>query len=176
MCGWAVTAQVETMTEANAHDPTGFQQLFHAVAKAPKPAVVVFQELGAHPEYAVHCGEIVATVLSRLGAAGMITDGVVRDLPEVRAVRFHCFARGAAASHARFRIARVGMPVQILGMTVHPGDLVHGDENGVLQIPAEHVEKLPAAVDAVRAFEQPLLEFVRGPKFGIDQLVARFLH
>ena len=176
MCGWAATAQVETITEANAHDPTGFQQLFHAVDETRKPTVVVFQELGARPEYAVHCGEIVATVLSRLGAVGMITDGGVRDLPEVRAVRFHLFARGAAASHARFRIVRVGVPVQILGMTVQPGDFLHGDENGVLQVPAEHVAKLPAAVDAVRAAEQPLLEFARGPNFDIDQLVARFLH
>ena len=61
-----------------------------------------------------------ATIFTRLGARGLVTDSAVRDIPEVRALRFQYFARGAVASHAHFRIVRVGVPVQILGMTAIP--------------------------------------------------------
>src|ERR1044072_9751740 len=54
MCGYAVTAQVETMTEGNPREERGYVELFEAVEKSPKPAVVAFQEGGGHPDYTTH--------------------------------------------------------------------------------------------------------------------------
>jgi regulator of RNase E activity RraA len=176
MCGWAVTAQVETISEGYEDDPATFPQLFQAVADSPKPAIVVFQEVGSWPEYAAHCGEIMTSVFSRLGAAGLVSDCAVRDIPEVRALRFHYFARGAVASHGNFRIVRVGIPVQVFGLTVRPGDLLHGDENGLIQVPSAHLDKLPEAVESVRSTERAILNFVRGPEFNLAELVRRFYH
>jgi regulator of RNase E activity RraA len=168
MCGYAVTAQVETVTEGDTFSIDAFIELYRLVEASPKPAVIVLQETGGHPDYAAHCGEVMATFFTRLGAIGLISDCAVRDLPEVRALGFHYFARGSVASHANFRIVRSGVSVQILGMTVRPGDILHGDENGLLSIPAGREEDVLRAVEEVRARERKIMTFVRGPEFTLD--------
>ena len=172
--GYAVTAQVETMTAAAA-DRKMLLSLYEAVMESPKPAVVAFQEVGPQPDYAAHCGEVMATIFQRLGAVGLVSDCAVRDIPEVRALRFHYFARGAVASHAYFHIVRVGVGIQVHGLVISPGDLLHGDENGLIVVPKEALDKLPPAVEAVRTRERALMEFVRGPAFTFEGLRERML-
>lgn len=174
MVGYAVTAQVESISKGSI-DWNIFLDLYEAVAQSPKPSVVVFQEVGRHPEYAVHCGEVMATIFNRLGAAGLVTGCAVRDIPEVRAMRFRYFARGIAASHAYFRIVRVGIPIQVEGLEVQPGNLLHGDENGLITVPSEGLDRLPDAVETIRSRERKLMEFVRGPEFSLDGLRDRIL-
>lgn len=175
MCGYAVTAHVETVTRLEPADKARFIELYRAVEASPKPAVIAFQEVGGHPDYAAHCGEVMSTVFTRLGAVGLVTDCAVRDIPEVRALRFHYFARGAVASHANFRIVRVGVPVQILGVVIRPGDVLHGDENGVLVVPPVPPDKLREAVADVRRRERELMDFVRGAAFSLDGLHSRIV-
>jgi regulator of RNase E activity RraA len=174
LAGYAVTAQVETMT-ATATNRKMFLSLYEAVMQSPKPAVVAFQEIGPQPDYAAHCGEVMATIFQRLGAVGLVSDCAVRDIPEVRALRFQYFARGAVASHAYFHIVRVGVPIQVKGLVIHPHDLLHGDENGLIVVPKEGLEKLPAAVEALRTRERALMEFARGPAFTFEGLRERIL-
>jgi len=168
MCGYAVTAQVESVTQGEPFDIRHFVELYREVEKAPKPAIVVLQEIGGYPDYAVHCGEVMATVFTKLGAIGLVSDCAVRDLPEVHGLKFHYFARGACASHANFQIIRSGVPVQIHGMTVRPGDLLHGDPNGLITVPAGHEAAIAQAVDQVRARERRLMEWVRSERFSVD--------
>ncbi len=109
-----------------------------------------------------------ASFFTRLGAAGLVSDCGVRDLPEVRRLGFHYFARGSVASHANYRIARTGVPVQVRGMVVRPGDLIHADENGVITVPPVDLERLREAVDTVRRREKTIMDFVRGEAFRLD--------
>ncbi len=176
MCGYAVTAQVETMTEGNPREEAGYVELFEAVEKSPHPAVIAFQEVGASPDYAVHCGEVMTTFFTRLGGIGLVTDAAVRDLAEVKALRFHYFARGAAASHANFRIVRVGVPITVMGLVIRPQDILHGDQNGLIQIPKEAAEGLPAAIESVRTRERQLMDLTKDPGFTASQLHGRFFH
>ena len=88
--------------------------------------MIAFQEIGAQPDLAAHCGEVMATIFTRLGAVGLVSDSGVRDIAEVRALRFHYFARGTVSSHANFRIVRAGVPIQLQGLVIRPGDLLHG--------------------------------------------------
>lgn len=175
LCGYAVTAQVETVTGMHPTEEHTFLELFTAVENSPKPAVVAFQEIGGHADYAAHCGEVMATAFTRLGAVGLVTDSAVRDVPEVRALRFHYFARGCVVSHARFRIVRAGVPIQIMGVELKPGDLLHGDENGLLRIPAAALAGLLQAVDRVRERERRLMDFMRSPEFSVEKLKGRFI-
>jgi regulator of RNase E activity RraA len=175
LCGYAVTAQVETVTGMHATEERTFLELFKAVENSPKPAVVAFQEIGGHADYAAHCGEVMATAFTRLGAVGLVTDAGVRDVPEVRGLRFHYFARGTVVSHTSFRIVRVGVPIQILGVELKPGDLLHGDENGLLRIPAAALAGIQQAVDRVRARERRLMDFIRGADFSVEKLKGRFI-
>lgn len=168
MAGYAVTAQVESMTTTEPLDLMRFVDLYRLVDASPKPAVIAFQEIGGHGDYAAHCGEVMASIFTRLGATGLVSDCGVRDLPEVRALKFHYFARGSVVSHSHFRIVRVGVPIQIGGMVIRPGDLLHGDENGVLGIPAGHEDAIRANVDSVREREGKLLRYVRSADFTVN--------
>ena len=168
MCGYAVTAQVESVTEGESFDIRKFMELYRAVESAPKPAVIVLQEIGGYRDYATHCGEVMATVFKRLGAVGLVSDCGVRDLLEVRALGFHYFSRGVVPSHANYHIVRTGVPVQVEGMVVRPGDIVHGDANGVITVPAGNDQELKEAVDKVRSRERRLMEWVRSDRFSID--------
>lgn len=175
LCGYAVTAQVESVTQLHATEERVFLELFKAVEDSLKPAVIAFQEIGGHGDYAAHCGEIMATAFMRLGAAGLVTDGGVRDVPEVRALRFHYFARGTVVSHTHFKIVRVGVPIQILGLEIKPGDLLHGDENGLMSIPNAALAGIEKAVEQVRARERRLMDFMRSPDFSAEKLKGRFI-
>jgi regulator of RNase E activity RraA len=176
MCGYAVTAQVETVSRTGRKQEETFIELFEATFRSPKPAVIVLQEIGERSNFAAHSGEVMATIFKQLGGIGLVSDSGVRDLPEVKALGFHYFARGAVASHANYRIVRVGIPVQILGFPVQPGDLLHGDENGLLQIPHDACEGLWEAIASVRSRERALMNFVRTPGFEPGHLKGRFLH
>lgn len=175
MCGYAVTAQVETATQMEPFRLETFVELYSLVERAPKPAVIVFQEIGGFGEYAAHAGEVMSTFFTRLGAIGLLSDCGVRDLAEVRRMGFHYFARGSVASHANFRISRCCVPVQIRGMVVQPGDVIHGDENGVLSVPQVEIAQLREAVETVRRKEKTVMDFVRGAEFtlsGFQKLVV----
>jgi regulator of RNase E activity RraA len=99
-----------------------------------------------------------------------VTDGAVRDLDEARGMGFHFFAAGPSVSHAYVRVETVGEPVEIGGLVVAPGDLLHADQHGVLKIPLEIAPELPAAADRVIETEQALLRWVRSDEFDPDRL------
>jgi len=167
LCGYAVTAQVETCTQTEPFDLDRFVELYQAVEASRKPAVIALQEIGGHADYAAHCGEVMATFFTRLGAVGLVSDCGVRDLPEVRRLGFQYFARGSVASHGNYRIARPSVPVQIMGLVVKPGDILHGDENGLISVPAGIEDRLPDAVELVRQRERKVMEYVRGADFAL---------
>ena len=64
----------------------GFDTLYALLAKAPKPAIVVMQDIGIDRLHSCHAGEIMSTTMKRLGAIGILTDGGLRDIKEVRAL------------------------------------------------------------------------------------------
>jgi 4-hydroxy-4-methyl-2-oxoglutarate aldolase len=176
LCGYAVTAQVETVTLGSPRTEEAYVELFEAVEASPKPAVLVMQEIGGDRDRATHAGEVMATIFTRLGAIGLVSDCGVRDLTAVRKIGFHYFARGAVASHATNRIVRTGVPVEITGVTVRPGDMLHADENGLITVPESGREKLHDLVDQIVGKEQKLLDFVRGSGFTAAQMRGKFVH
>ncbi|MBS1826036.1 MAG: RraA family protein [Acidobacteria bacterium] len=170
MIGHAVTAQVETYTSMEKRDNRLFVDLYSLLDKGPKPGVIVLQEVGGHGNYAAHAGEVMSTIFHKLGAVGLVSDCGVRDIPEVRRLGFHYFARGTVASHGNFRIVRVGVPVQIMGLVIKTGDLLHGDENGLALVPEEKRDLIPQMVDLIRSREGKLLDYVKSDAFTLDGL------
>ena len=173
MVGYAVTLTVDASTPDGQQDSRVWRDWLEAMAASPQPVVLIMQDVGPQPRKSAHFGEVMGTLSRRLGAVGVVTNGGVRDLDEVRRLGLHYFAAGAVPSHGQPRLVSVGQPVQIDGVTFQPGDLVHGDINGVTIIPAEIAAQVAEAAAVVRADEADLLAYITSPAFSIDGFMAR---
>jgi 4-hydroxy-4-methyl-2-oxoglutarate aldolase len=132
--GYAVTCTVDSTTEGR--EGIGFNALYEILSDAPKPSVVVMQDVGTVRLHSCHAGEMMSTRMKSLGAVGILTDGGLRDVREVAALGgFQYFCAGLVVSHGNPICVSVGDEVTISGMTVRPGDLLHGDANGIVHIP-----------------------------------------
>lgn len=178
MVGYAVTCTVDSTTEGR--QGIGFNRLYELLEQAPKPAVVVMQDVGNDRLHSCHAGEVMSTTMKRLGAVGILTDGGLRDVREVGALgNFHYFCAGLVVSHGNPLCVSVGDEVTISGMRVKPGDLLHGDVNGVLVIPEGIAGQVAEQVQKVRDAEREVLEFVRQPGLTVEKLrrfQERFTH
>ena len=162
--GYAVTCTVDSTTEGR--QGIGFQRLYELLANAPKPAIVVMQDVGPDRLHSCHAGEIMSTTMKRLGAVGILTDGGLRDVREVRVLGgFQYFCTGLVVSHGNPICVSVGDDVTISGMRVRMGDLLHGDVNGVVHIPDECAEQVADAAYRVWAEEGETLRRIASPEF-----------
>jgi regulator of RNase E activity RraA len=167
MLGYAVTCRGDSTTEDK--DRRDHTQLYRAIAEIqPLPAVVVIGDDGdpGKIHLSCHAGEMMATTMKRVGALGLVTNGGLRDIREITELGgFHYFGRGLVVAHGRPSIYDVGATVNIDGMEVQPGDLLHGDENGVTVIPAEIADQVAAKAMEHRNMEQQRLKEILGPDF-----------
>lgn len=84
------------------------------------------------------------------------------------------FARsiGIAVSHAYAHIFDIGVPVTIDGMEVHDGTLLHGDQHGIVTVPAEIASEIPNVAARLQRSEQEVIEFCQSKNFCIEKLGA----
>ena len=94
----------------------------------------------------------------------------VRDLPALEAMGFPVFAGSATVSHAYVHIIEFGQPVEVGGLTIRAGDLVHGDCHGVLSIPNQIATQIPAVADKIRQQEERIIALCRSHDFSIEKL------
>lgn len=99
-----------------------------------------------------------------------MTNGTVRDLPEVRQTGLQTVAAGTTPSHAFVHIVGFGAPVEVAGLTIAPGDLLFADRHGVVSVPPEAVPLIPPIVADMRAREREVIEYCRSPDFSVDRL------
>ena len=166
MVGYALTVTM-TSEPGPVAGREEYWRMWEALERMPRPSVLVAQDVSGAPTRCAYCGEVMATLAKRLGAVGIVTDGGVRDLDEVRALGMHYFAAHAVVSHGNYRVVDVGVPITLDGQTVRTGDVLHGDANGIVIVPPEVVAELPAAVEEVRARERRLMDYVNGPEFSL---------
>ena len=106
--------------------------------QVPKPWVVVIDDLDYPRPVGSYWGEVNGSVYKALGAVGPSPTAASAICPEVRATGFHFFSSCVLVSHAYVHVVEAGNPVTVGGLTVHPGDLLHGDEHGVTEHPARN--------------------------------------
>jgi regulator of RNase E activity RraA len=165
MLGYAVTCKGDSTTEGK-NVAREHQKLYEAIAASPKPALVVIQDDGRDRLHSCHAGEMMATTMKRVGAIGIVTDGGLRDIVEVRSLGgFHYFGAGLVVAHGNPLIYDVGSDVTISGVKIRSGDLLHGDENGITVIPDEIADKVAGESMKVRESEQARLRQILSPEF-----------
>jgi 4-hydroxy-4-methyl-2-oxoglutarate aldolase len=171
MLGYAVTGRIRSssppMSGRCYYDRMDF---WSYVATIPEPRVIVLQDVDHMPGVGAFVGEIHATIALALKCVGYITNGAVRDLPAVKALGFHLFSGSVAVSHAYAHLIEFGEPVEIGGLKVAPGDLLHGDRHGVQTIPLEVVSEIPQRAELVLRSEGELIKFCKSPQFSLQGL------
>jgi 4-hydroxy-4-methyl-2-oxoglutarate aldolase len=162
--GYAVTCMVDSTTPGR--QGIGFDILYKMLADAPKPTIVVMQDVGADRLHSCHAGEGMSMRMKRLGAVGILTDGGLRDAREVKQLGgFQYFCAGLVVSHGNPICVSVGDEVTISGMRVQPGDLLHGDWNGVVHIPTDLAPNVAEAAYNIWRRESELFRHISSSAF-----------
>lgn len=142
---------------------------YEYIDSLPRPSIVVVQDLDDPAGFGALWGEVNTAVHKGLGALGVITNGSVRDIDQF-APGFQALAGSIGPSHAWVSPAGWGEPVDVHGMTVRHGDLIHADRHGAVVIPHDVADKVPAAVDLLVRKEKAILDAARSPSFTIATL------
>jgi regulator of RNase E activity RraA len=168
--GYAVTCTDDSSTPRKGKGD-GYRRLYEAIEASPKPVIVVFKS-PIDPKRSLHMGEVMASIVAGLGAVAVVTDGGVRDIAGVRqsVPGFQMFATGAVVGGGSPALIDVGITVGICGLTISPGDLLHGDANGLLTIPRAIAAQLPAVAGQIQEREQLAIAQAHQPGFSVATL------
>jgi regulator of RNase E activity RraA len=142
---------------------------YEYVARADHPSIVVIQDVDDPPGIGCFWGEVHSAVHKALGAAGCVTNGSYRDTL-LLAEGFQILGGHVGPSHAHVHLVEYGEPVEVCGMQVAHGDIVHADYQGAVVIPADCVSGISAAVDLVGRREKAILDVCRDSKFTVAKL------
>ncbi len=170
--GYAVTALIRAERPPAPDRRASTFAWWDYVASMPAPRVVVMHDLDRPQGQGAFWGEVQATIHRALGCAGVVTDGSVRDLDEVRALGFQMCAAHVCVSHANVHLVDFGVPVKVGGVWIRPGDLLHGDQHGVVVVPADLAPRIPEAAARLAAEERRILDACRADGFTLDRLKA----
>ncbi len=171
MVGYAVTCTADSTT-AGPKRKTNLHDVFDAIVASPKPVVVVIQNVGPDVERSCFLGDMVCAAAQRLGAVGIVTDGGLRDRTGIRerAPGFQLFSTGVVVSHGTSIYIDVNLPVTINSLDIQPGDLLHGDESGLVKIPFDIAEKVPAQSQQVIDRETRLFDLLADENVTLETI------
>jgi 4-hydroxy-4-methyl-2-oxoglutarate aldolase len=127
----------------------------------PGPHIVVIEDADNPPGTGAFVGEIHSAILKALNCVGVVTNGSVRDLTAVERTGFHLFSGSVSVSHAYMHVVAVNVPVNIAGMCIEPGDLLHGDRHGIVRIPPQIAPKLPETIARIQTRERQILQYCK---------------
>jgi regulator of RNase E activity RraA len=161
MVGFATTATFRCAAPADPQEPKGnVTEQIRKIQEIPSPRVMVIQDLD-DPSFAAVFGEVMVSTYQSYGCVGLVTNGFARDLPAIRRLNFPCFASGIQVSHSYARLLEFNVPVNVGGVTIRPGDLLHGDGDGVTTIPLEIADQVADACDDFLAVEEIIISTAR---------------
>jgi 4-hydroxy-4-methyl-2-oxoglutarate aldolase len=176
MAGVAVTCTHDSTSRER--PPSRLHELLDTIQAASVhiPTVVVCQYVGSQRERGCFIGDLFACLIQRLGGVGVVTDTGVRDLKGItsRAPGLQVFAAGCVASHGLPSIVDVGTRVSVGGLEVEPGDVIHGDVNGVVRIPAGAATQVGIEAAKVLAVEAQIVDLIRQEPLPYEELKSRF--
>ena len=161
MVGYALTSTFRSLAAPRGGDVyASLSKQVAAFSAMPGPPVIVFQDLD-EPTAGATFGEVMCTTYKSFGATGLVTSGTGRDLDQVEALGFPCFTNGTTCSHGYCHILDVNTHVNVGGLMIYSGDLLHGDRNGVTTIPLEIASEVPGACQELMAAEDIVLNYVK---------------
>ncbi|MBA8909842.1 RraA family protein [Aminobacter ciceronei] len=133
----------------------------HAALRIARPGDVIVVDGGGDTSQAL-IGEIILAHAESLGVAGFVIDGAIRDVAAIKASKLPCFARGVThRGPYKNGPGAINVDVAIGGLVVHPGDLVVGDEDGVVALSPKVAADILPGIRAQEEKERLKLEGFR---------------
>ncbi|MEP4194838.1 MAG: RraA family protein [Aliishimia sp.] len=168
--GYARTAKIAALnapTEPPEVIKSRRMAYYKHMAHAPMPAVAVVEDVDFPDCIGAYWGEINTTVHKGFGLSGTLTNGVMRDLGDVPS-GYPVVAGSIGPSHGFVHVKEIGTPVEIFGLNVTEGDLIHADRHGAVVIPNDVIDKLESAIVKLLSTEHLILEPSRKAGFDFD--------
>ena len=170
--GYAKTATMRAK-QPSKFSPEEYLQIrnnyFDYLDRGDAPKISVVQDLDERPGYGAFWGEVFSACHKALGCAGAVTNGSIRDLDMI-ADNFQLLAGVIAPSHAFIHIVDWNCEVNVHGMVVQDGDLIHADRHGAVVVPIDVVDEIIAALDLMVRREKVILDVARGSNFNVERL------
>jgi len=170
--GYATTIEVTT------NDPdsplASWRDYYTHLQDTEGPHIVVMRDVDSRPGRGASFGDVMAAMHRRVGVAGVIVDGTIRDLEGIRDVGLPMFAWGVVPGHGEFRPVRIGSPITVGQLRIRPGDIVMADGNGCLRLPIDQAEETLSAVQSVIDDETKKRLFATSDEFSASAAAQRF--
>lgn len=127
-----------------------------------KPGEVVVID-NAGRDYCTVWGDIMAMTAVQMGVEGTVIDGVCRDIPTVKKSGYPIYTKGwyVETGKDRVEVDYINQPVAVSGVKVCPGDIIVGDDTGVVCVPADIAEKVLEIAEGIDETEKKIVEEVK---------------
>jgi regulator of RNase E activity RraA len=167
--GVAMTCELDSSTPGNKADFKIFWDQLEEMSRMKVPVVWVVKTVGARPDHECVFGDGMAKLLYAAGCVGLVTDGGVRDVNGLRSIPFAAYSKGTTIHHCELRFRASKEPVEVGGITIRAGDVIHANAEGVIKLPSGALSKLPAAAVKMRAFEHDVHILWRRTDLSVKQ-------
>ncbi|WP_299743506.1 RraA family protein [uncultured Tateyamaria sp.] len=174
MVGYARTARIRALappTEASDVIQARRIAYYKYMSEGDRPSVCVVQDLDVPNAIGAYWGEVNTNIHNSFGLSGTLTDGVMRDLGDL-ADGYPVVAGSVGPSHGFVHVVDYDQPVQIHGLDIRPGDLVHADRHGAVVIPEDVAPKLAEAIATLVRSETIVFDAVKGNRISFEEFEA----
>lgn len=140
------------------------------ITSIPAPRVIVMQDIDQEPGTGAFLGMTHVHVLKALGCVGAVTNGAARELQGIEMSGFQVFSGRVAISRAYIHVVEFGGPVEVGGLRIQPGDLIHGDRHGIINVPLDLATKIPPVAEAIAEKKRQVIELSKKPGVTFEEL------
>ncbi|WP_166418784.1 RraA family protein [Cochlodiniinecator piscidefendens] len=173
--GAAVVGRARTAKIAAVNPPTEDPDVirtrrmayYRYMAEGNQPSVAVVEDIDYPHCIGAYWGEINTTVHKGFGMSGALTNGVMRDLGDLPQ-GFPVVAGSIGPSHGFVHVRELNTPVEVFGLKIRPGELIHADRHGALVVPEDIIPQLPDAIEKLLKTERVILDAAREKGFDFD--------
>jgi 4-hydroxy-4-methyl-2-oxoglutarate aldolase len=151
--GVAFTCELDSSTPGNVSLTDLYWEQLEELDKCSLPTIWVVKAIGSRPDHECVLGDGMAKVLHSVGCLGLVSDGRVRDVAGLLSTPFAAYCVGKAIHHTALRFCAINRPVELGGVLIRPGDIIHANQDGVIRIPLTCIAQLAESAVRLRGFE-----------------------
>ncbi len=170
MVGYAITIKMRSdTTPVNGLSYNECDDWWDIFSTISGPKIIVIEDVGQINSGSM-LGKVHGAIFKSLGAIGIITNGAVRDVEKFSDMKFPLYSSSVCASHSYSHIVEIGAPVVIGGLEIKNGDLLHGDKNGVVQIPNTIIDDIPKVANKILEHQNNIINFCNSSQSSVEEL------